>query len=131
MFNELIFVDTIRNIPKVTIIIPAMPFRLFDIWLIFSDNILLIKTPKVEKITENPKTKNIVFAIMLILLILKFVFWSLLISVNVVPEIYAKKAGIMGKIHGAINDANPAENAISIVGSSILRFHYFYFKAFW
>ena len=27
---------------------------------------LLIKTPKVEKITENPKTKNIVFAIMLL-----------------------------------------------------------------
>ena len=44
---------------------------------------------------------------------------ALLISVNVVPEIYAKKAGIMGKIHGAINDANPAENAISIVGSVI------------
>ena len=100
-------------------IIPAMPFRLFENWLILSDNTLLIKTPKVEKTIENPKTKNIVFIIMLILLILKPVFWSLLISVNVVPEIYAKKAGIMGKMHGAINDANPAENAIRIVGSVI------------
>jgi hypothetical protein len=41
------------------------------------------------------------------------------ISFNVVPEIYAKKAGIIGKIHGAINDPNPAENAINIVGSAM------------
>mgnify|MGYP003386955506 FL=1 len=119
MFKELIFPDNIKNTPNIIMIIPATIFRLSVNWLMFSDNTLLIKTPKVENTIENPKTKNIVFITMLILFIWKFDFWSFLISVNVVPEIYAKKAGIIGKIHGAIKDPNPAENAISIVGSVI------------
>ena len=42
---------------------------------------------------------------MLNLFILKLDFCSFLISVNVVPEMYAKKAGIIGNIHGAINES--------------------------
>ena len=57
---------------------------------------------------------------MLILFIMNLDFCSFLISDNVVPEIYAKKAGIIGNMHGAINDPNPAENATNIVGSVIL-----------
>jgi len=102
-----------------TTIIPAIEFKSPKNWVIELDKILLIKTPKVEKTTENPNTKNIVFAIMLTLLIWKLLFWSCFISFNVVPEIYAKKAGIIGKMHGAINDPRPAENAISTVGSAI------------
>ena len=100
-------------------IIPAIEFKSPKNWVTELDKILLIKTPKVEKTIENPNTKNIVFAIMLTLLIWKLLFWLCLISFNVVPEIYAKKAGIIGKIHGAINDPRPAVNAISIVGSAI------------
>ena len=107
--------------------IPAIEFKFPKICVKELDNILLIKTPKVEKTIENPNTKNIVFATMLILLIWKFSFCF--ISFNVVPEIYAKKAGIIGKIHGAINEPNPAENAISIVGSAMYWIHYFCFKA--
>ena len=42
-----------------------------------------------------------------------------LISDNVVPEIYAKNAGTMGKIHGAKNEPIPAKNAITIEISAI------------
>ena len=49
--------------------IPAIEFKFPKICIKELDNILLIKTPKVEKTIENPNTKNIVFAIMLILLI--------------------------------------------------------------
>ena len=119
LFKKLIFLDNIKNTPNMIMMIPATTFRLSVNWFMFSDNALLIKTPKVENTIENPKTKNIVFITMLILFIWKFDFWLFLISVNVVPEIYAKKAGIIGKIQGAIKDPNPAENAISIVGSVI------------
>ena len=115
--NELIFVDNIKNIPKMMMIIPAIMFRLSVNWLTFSNNALLIKTPKVEKIIENPKTKNIVFITMLILFIWTLDLCGFFISYNVVPEIYAKNAGIIGKMHGAINEANPASRATIIVGS--------------
>ena len=36
---------------------------------------------------------------------------------------YARKAGIMGKIQGAINELRPASNATSIVGSAIKQIH--------
>ena len=110
-------------------IIPAIVFSSPTTSLIEFDKILLIKTPKVEKTIEKPNTKNIVFAIMLTLLIWKLFFSLFLISFNVVPEIYAKNAGIIGKIHGAINDPSPAENAINIEGSVIFWIHRFYFKA--
>ena len=110
-------------------IIPAIEFKSPKNWVTELDKILLIKTPRVEKTTENPNTKNIVLAMILTLLIWKLFFWLCFISFNVVPEIYAKKAGIIGKIHGAIKDPNPAENAINIVGSAMYWIHYFYFKA--
>ena len=119
LFIKFIFWDSNRNTPNITTIIPAIEFKSPKNWVIELDKILLIKTPKVEKTTENPNTKNIVFAIMLTLLIWKLLFWSCFISFNVVPEICAKKAGIIGKMHGAINDPRPAENAISTVGSAI------------
>lgn len=130
MFKELIFVDNNKNIPNNMTIVPAITFKLSTNWFTFSDNTLLIITPKVEKTIENPKTKNIVFMRMLILFILFLNVWSPLISFNVVPEIYAKNPGIIGNMHGAINDTNPAENAIIIVGSAMKYFYYFYFKAF-
>ena len=37
----------------------------------------------------------------------------------VVPEIYARNAGIIGKIHGATKDPRPANAAIAIVTSDI------------
>ena len=42
-----------------------------------------------------------------------------LISDSVVPEIYARNAGTMGKIHGAKNEPIPAKNAITIEISAI------------
>ena len=47
---------------------------------------------------------------------------------GVVPEIYARKAGIIGKIHGATKDPRPASNAIPIVSSAIWGYPNFYFK---
>ena len=43
----------------------------------------------------------------------------------VVPEIYAKNAGTIGKMHGAKNDPKPAMKAIKIVTSLISYFLFF------
>jgi hypothetical protein len=43
---------------------------------------------------------------------------------------YAKKAGIMGRMHGATNDPKPANSATDIVGSGIPSVHDFSFKSF-
>ena len=44
-----------------------------------------------------------------------------------VPEIYAKNAGIMGKIQGATKDPSPASAATAIVTSDmIVTYHFFY-----
>ena len=43
-------------------------------------------------------------------------------SVTVVPEIYARKAGIIGKIHGATKEPRPASNAIPILSSTIRQY---------
>ena len=72
-------------------------------------------TPKTEKTSENPSTKNTEFRIMFVLLMeIIFVpeFW--LRSLSVVPEMYARNAGIIGKIHGATNDPIPANVATNI-----------------
>ena len=53
----------------------------------------------------------------------------ILISDNVVPEIYAKNAGIIGKIHGAKNDPIPAKNAIMIETSAIILLDYNFIKS--
>ena len=79
------------------------------------DRTLLIKTPKAENITENPSTKNTVFRIMLVLLIEMADPLLEPSSVTVVPDMYARKAGIIGSMHGATNDPRPAIMATSIV----------------
>ena len=40
-------------------------------------------------------------------------------SVTVVPDMYARKAGIIGRMHGATNEPRPASNATSIVGAAM------------
>ena len=94
------------------------------------DRTLLIKTPNTEKTTENPRTKNIVLKIMLILFIDSIVPFLVPNSETVVPDMYARKAGIMGKIQGAINELRPAMNATKIVGSAMIQTCNFSFKAF-
>ena len=109
MLSDLNLADNSKNTPNPIIMIPPT-------WLKLSTNpdaefasTLLITTPIVAKTTENPNTKNIVFKITLVLLmeiILLPDFW--LSSATVVPEMYARKAGIIGKMHGATNEPNPA-----------------------
>ena len=74
--------------------------------------------PNAEKTTENPSTKNIEFKNTFDLFMEIMLFFDL-ISDNVVPEIYAKNAGIMCKMHGAKNEPIPAKNAITIEISDI------------
>lgn len=119
MFNARIFVDNSMNTPKEIMIIPAIIFRLFVKSLAALDNTLLIKTPRVEKTTEKPRTKNIVFRTMFILFIERTVPPLVPNSVTVVPEMYARNAGIIGKMHGAINELRPAATATKIVGSAM------------
>ncbi|GFN39440.1 MAG: hypothetical protein YK1309IOTA_420002 [Marine Group I thaumarchaeote] len=63
------------------------------------------------------------FNIIFILFIVKLTVPSFLeISVIVVPEIYAKNAGIIGKIQGATKEPIPANAATAIV-TSLIEFH--------
>ncbi|KAG2473612.1 MAG: hypothetical protein NPMRTH4_1140004 [Nitrosopumilales archaeon] len=52
------------------------------------------------------------------------------ISVKVVPERYAKKAGIIGNIHGATNEPSPARTAIARVISAMNKSNNLAYKAF-
>ena len=79
-----------------------------------------IVTPNAEKTTENPRTKNTVFKITLVLFI--EIVWDSVDFVKseiVIPEIYAKNAGIIGSIHGAKNELIPATIARKILTSTI------------
>ena len=131
MFSLLIFVESNRKIPNPTIITPPI---WLNPWINSEDEdvrVLLIITPKVEKTTEKPRTKNIVFRIILVLLTVMVwepTFW--LRSLRVEPEIYAKNAGIMGKIHGATNEPNPANAATARVISDTIYFYNFCIKEF-
>jgi hypothetical protein len=78
----------------------------------------LIATPRAENTTENPSTKNIEFKSTLDLL-MEITLFFVLISDNVVPEIYAKNAGTIGKIQGAKKEPIPAKNAITSEISAI------------
>ena len=97
-------------------------------WLKFeiislADNtkIEFIATPIAEKTIENPRTKNIVFNMTFDLLItITFVVCDFFRSEIVVPDMYAKNAGIIGKMHGAKNELIPASSATAIL-TSILR----------
>ena len=51
---------------------------------------------------------------------MEMILFFVLISDNVVPEIYAKNAGTIGKIQGAKKEPIPAKNAITSEISSIL-----------
>lgn len=130
MFNERNLVVNNKNIPNEIIIIPP-------IWLnpdIKSadtlPNVLFMITPKAEKTTEKPKTKNMVFKMTFVLLTeIVFVpdFWFN--SIMAVPEMYAKKAGIIGSIHGATNEPNPASAAMAKLTSDMSSFYKFFIKA--
>jgi len=100
-------------------IIPAIMFRLSVNSLAALDRTLLIMTPNMENTTENPKTKNIVLSTMFALFIERTVPFLEPNSVTVVPDMYARNAGIIGKIQGAIKELKPASNATRIVGSAI------------
>jgi hypothetical protein len=100
-------------------IVPPTKLRLSVNSLTVLEKILLIKTPKIENTTENPMTKNTVLSTMFI----RLMEWTDPLldpsSVTVVPEMYARKAGIIGRMQGAINEPRPASNATNIVGSAM------------
>ena len=79
-----------------------------------------IVTPNAEKTTENPITKKIVFRMTLVLFI-EIICDSVdfVISEIVIPEIYAKNAGMIGSMHGAKNELNPAISARKMLISTI------------
>jgi len=116
--------------PKATMMIPPTKLRLSVNSPAALERTLLIKTPRVENTTENPNTKNTVFSTMFNLLIERTVPFLDPSSVTVVPDMYARKAGIIGKMHGAINELRPASNATSIVGSATMQLSDFPFKTF-
>ena len=130
MFNARIFVDNNKKIPKATMMIPPTKLRLSVNSPAALERTLLIKTPRVENTTEKPSTKNMVFSTMFNLLIEMTVPFLDPSSVTVVPDMYARKAGIMGKMQGAINELRPASNATSIVGSAMIQIPDFPFKTF-
>ena len=101
-------------------ITPATMFRLSVNSLAAFERTLLMITPNMENTTENPNTKNTVFRIMFVLFMERTVPFLDPNSVTVVPDMYARNAGIIGKIHGAIKELKPASSATRIVGSAIL-----------
>ena len=124
-FSLLIFELNIINTPNPIIMTPPIWLKLEIKLNAFVANVEFIVTPITENTIENPKTKNIVFSITFALLIKIFDDWvDFVISEIVVPEIYAKNAGTIGKIHGAKNDPKPAMKATKIVTSLI---PYFFF----
>ncbi len=100
-------------------IVPATKLRLSVNSPTALEKTLLIKTPKIENTTENPKTKNTVFSTMFTRLIERIDPLLEPSSVTVVPEMYARKAGIIGRMQGATNEPKPASNATNIVGSAM------------
>ena len=102
MFNFAILIDKIMYTPKDIIIIPPIWFNVPIKSPAISDSTVFIMTPRIENTTENPVTKNIVFSITDERLIC-----TVALSLKpdmVVPDMYARNAGITGRIHGATND---------------------------
>jgi len=120
IFNLFIFEDNNKKAPNPIIITPPSWLKLFIKTPDEFANVLLIITPNVENTIEKPRTKNIVFS-MILVLFTRIVLVSLLLfsSLRVDPEIYAKNAGINGKIHGATNEPNPAKIANARVISTM------------
>ena len=92
------------------------------------DRTLFRITPKIENTAEKQRTKKIVFSKMFSRLVTRLTVPLFLCNSDmVVPEIYAKNAGIIGSIHGARKDPNPAKAATAIVISDTsLAFWFFY-----
>jgi len=119
MFSLLILVDRSKKTPNPMMIIPPTWFNPATNSPADVESTLLMITPKVENTTENPMTKNTEFKTIFVLLIVTVLdpfFWFN--SDSVVPEMYARNAGIIGKIHGATNDASPASTATARVISA-------------
>ncbi len=110
------------------IIIPPIMLRLSTNSPDALERTLLMITPNIENTIENPKTKNIVLRMMFTLLMYRTVPFLEPNSVNVVPDMYARNAGIIGKIHGATKEPSPASNATSMVISSMIQLYNFSFK---
>ncbi len=100
-------------------IIPPIKFRLPVRSLALLERTLLIKTPSVENTTENPKTKNTVLMTIFVRLTARTDPFLEPNSLTVVPDMYARNAGIIGNIQGATNEPRPASNATRIVGSAM------------
>ena len=128
MFNELIFIESNKNTPNDTMMIPPIVLRLSMNSLAVLERTLLMITPNIENTIENPKTKNTVFRIMFTLLMCNIVPFLELNSVRVVPDMYARNAGIIGNIHGATKEPRPASSATNIVTSVISLLYNFSFK---
>ena len=79
---------------------------------------MFIITPRIENTTENPVTKNTVLSITDERLICTVEF-SLKPDI-VVPDMYARNAGITGRMHGATNDARPATTATRMPTSAMM-----------
>ena len=92
------------------------------------DRTLFRITPKIENTTEKPRTKKTVFNKMFSRLATRLTVPLFLCSSDmVVPEIYARNAGITGSMHGARKDPSPARAATAIVISDTqLVFRFFY-----
>ncbi len=117
MFNFAILIDKIMYTPKDIIIIPPIWFNVPIKSPAISDSTVFIMTPRIENTTENPVTKNIVFSITDERLIC-----TVALSLKpdmVVPDMYARNAGITGRIHGATNEARPAATATIMLISAM------------
>ena len=118
MFNFAILIDKIMYTPKDIIIIPPMWFKVPIKSPATSDRTVFIMTPRIENTTENPVTKNTVLSITDERLICTVEF-SLKPDM-VVPDMYARNAGITGRMHGATNDARPATTATRMPTSAMM-----------
>lgn len=118
-FSFKILVDNIIKEPNPMIMIPPIWLMLEIRLVALPDRTLFSITPNMENMMENPRTKNIVFSKMFSLFTARLVAALFFCrSVIVVPEMYAKNAGITGKMHGAKNEPSPATAAIPIVMSA-------------
>lgn len=107
------------NAPKPIMIKPPMWFRLLRILPADNDTTLFSTTPRIENTIVNPPTKNNVFRKILSLFDTMFMVPLFLCnSDNVVPEMYARNAGIIGSMQGARKDPSPANAAIPTVSST-------------
>ena len=128
MFNDLNFIVRSKNTPNPIMIIPPTWLNPEIISLDIVPTVLLIITPNAENTTENPITKNTVFRmtfVLFIVIVFEPLFW--LSSEMVVPEIYAKKAGIIGNMQGATNEPSPANAATAKVTSDTNSNHHFFY----